>query len=61
MHESFSTYEINRDGFFMNIFISKNKSKLFIITEDFYLKDEQISKSEKDWLYPQMIKAITQM
>jgi hypothetical protein len=39
--------------------IKKYKSKLFIITGDFYLRDSQISKQDKDWLYPQMIKAIT--
>ena len=33
------------------------KSKLLIITGDFFLSDSQISK-DKDWLYPQMIKAI---
>ena len=38
--------------------IKKYKSKLFIITGDFYLRDPQISKQEKDWLYSQMIKAI---
>ena len=37
--------------------IKKYKSKLFIITGDFYLRDPQISKQEKDWLYSQMIKA----
>ena len=36
--------------------IQKFKSKLVIITGDFYLRDPQISKEEKDWLYPQMIK-----
>ncbi len=41
--------------------IKKYKFKLFIITGDFYLKDEQISKQNKDWLYPQMIEAITQV
>ena len=41
--------------------IKKYKSKLFIITGDFYLKDEQISRNEKDWLYPQMIKAIAKI
>ena len=39
--------------------IKKYKSKLFIITGDFYTRDEQISKQDKDRLYPQMIKAIT--
>jgi hypothetical protein len=42
--------------------IKKYKSKLFIITGDFFLySDTQISKQNKDWLYPQMIKAITQV
>ena len=38
--------------------IEKYKSKLFIITGDFFLADPQITKQDKDWLYPQMIKAI---
>jgi len=41
--------------------IKKYKSKLFIITGDFYLRDEQISNHDKDRLYPQMIKAITKV
>ena len=41
--------------------IKKYKSKLFIITGDFFLRDEQISKQDKERLYPQMIKAITQV
>jgi hypothetical protein len=36
----------------------KYKSKLVIITGDFFLSDPQISKQDKDWLYPQMIRAI---
>jgi hypothetical protein len=37
-------------------------TKLFIITGDFFLhSDSQISKEEKDWLYPQMIKAINKV
>jgi hypothetical protein len=36
----------------------KYKSKLLVITGDFFLSDPQISKEDKDWLYPQMIKAI---
>jgi hypothetical protein len=36
----------------------KYKSKLVIIIGDFFLSDPQISKEDKDWLYPQMIKAI---
>jgi hypothetical protein len=38
--------------------IKKYKSKLVIITGDLFLNDPQISKEEKDWLYPQMIEAI---
>jgi hypothetical protein len=41
--------------------IKKYKSKLFIITGDFFLRDEQILKHDKDWLYPQMIKAIAKV
>ncbi|HSF51212.1 MAG TPA: hypothetical protein VLA74_10670 [Nitrososphaeraceae archaeon] len=29
-----------------------------VITGDFFLSDPQITKEEKDWLYPQMIQAI---
>ena len=39
--------------------IKKYKSKLFIITGDFYIRDEQISKHDKDRLYTKMIEAIT--
>ncbi|MGZ5510336.1 MAG: hypothetical protein ACXWFZ_07635 [Nitrososphaeraceae archaeon] len=38
--------------------LKKYKSKLMVITGDFFLSDSQISKEDKDWLYPQMIKAI---
>ena len=38
--------------------LEKYKSKLVIITGDFFLTDTQIKKEDKDWLYPQMIKAI---
>ena len=38
--------------------IEKYKSKLLIITGDFFLSDPQISKQDKDWLYPQMIRAL---
>ena len=41
--------------------IEKYKSKLVIITGDFFLSDPQISKEDKDWLYPQMIKAIKKL
>ena len=38
--------------------LEKYKSKLLIITGDFFLSDAQITKEDKDWLYPQMIEAI---
>ena len=38
--------------------ITKYKSKLLVITGDFFLSAPQITKQDKDWLYPQMIKAI---
>ena len=38
--------------------LKKYKSKLVIITGDFFLADPQITKQDKDWLYPQMIQAI---
>ena len=38
--------------------LEKYKSKLLIITGDFFLSDSQITKEDKDWLYPQMIQAI---
>jgi hypothetical protein len=38
--------------------IRKYKSKLLIITGDFYLRDPQITKEDKDWLYPKMVEAI---
>ncbi len=38
--------------------IKKYKSKLVIITGDFFLSDSQIEQEEKDWLYPQMIEAV---
>ena len=38
--------------------LKKYKSKLVVITGDFFLSDSQITKQDKDWLYPQMIKAI---
>ena len=37
--------------------LEKYKSKLLVITGDFFLSDQQITKQDKDWLYPQMIKA----
>jgi hypothetical protein len=36
----------------------KYKSKLLVITGDFFLSDSQITREDKDWLYPQMIQAI---
>jgi hypothetical protein len=36
----------------------KYKSKLLVITGDFFISDPQIAKEDKDWLYPQMIKTI---
>jgi hypothetical protein len=38
--------------------LEKYKSKLLIIIGDFFLSDPQITKQDKDWLYPQMIQAI---
>ena len=38
--------------------ITKYKSKLVVITGDFFLSDPQITQQDKDWLYPQMIQAI---
>ena len=38
--------------------LEKYKSKLVVITGDFFLSDPQISKQDKDWLYPQLLKAI---
>ena len=38
--------------------IKKYKSKLVIITGDFFLSDSYFEKEEKDWLYPQMIESI---
>ena len=31
---------------------------MVIITGDFFLNDQQIEQEEKDWLYPQMVKAV---
>jgi translation initiation factor 2 beta subunit (eIF-2beta)/eIF-5 len=38
--------------------LKKYKSKLLIITGDFFISDPQITKQDKNWLYPQMIQAI---
>ena len=36
----------------------KYKSKLLVIMGNFFLADPQITKQDKDWLYPQMVQAI---
>ena len=41
--------------------LEKYKSKLLVITGDFFLSDPQITKQDKDWLYPQMIQAINKI
>ena len=38
--------------------IEKYKSKLVVITGDFFLTDPQITREDKEWLYPQLIQAI---
>ena len=38
--------------------LEKYKPKLLVITGNFFLSDSQITKQDKDWLYPQMIQAI---
>ena len=55
-------FTIHQLAHFLIIDLEKNlekyKSKLLVITGDFFLSDIQISKEDKDWLYPQMIQAI---
>jgi hypothetical protein len=56
-------FTINQLAHFLIIDLEKEiakkyKSKLMIITGDFFLSDPQISKEDKDWLYPQMVQAI---
>ena len=55
-------FTIHQLAHFLIIDLEKNlekyKSKLLIITGDFFLSDPQITKQDKDWLYPQMIQAI---
>ena len=55
-------FTIHQLAHFLIIDLEKNlekyKSKLIVITGDFFLSDPQITKQDKDWLYPQMIKAI---
>ena len=52
-------FTIHQLAHFLIIDLEKNlekfKSKLVVITGDFFLSDSQISKQDKDWLYPQMI------
>jgi hypothetical protein len=38
--------------------LKKIQIQTTVITGDFFLSDPQISKEDKDWLYPQMIQAI---
>jgi len=55
-------FTIHQLAHFLIIDLEKNlekyKSKLLVITGDFFLSDPQITKQDKDWLYPQMIQAI---
>ena len=55
-------FTIHQLAHFLIIDLEKNlekyKSKLVVITGDFFLSDQQITKQDKDWLYPQMIQAI---
>ena len=37
------------------------KSKLVIIVGDFFQSDQQITKHDKDRLYPQMVESINQV
>ena len=49
-------FTIHQLAHFLIIELEKYKSKLLIITGDFFLSDPQITKEDKEWLYPQMIK-----
>jgi hypothetical protein len=55
-------FTIHQLAHFLIIDLEKNlekyKSKLIVITGDFFLSDLQITKEDKDWLYPQMIQTI---
>ena len=55
-------FTIHQLAHFLIIYLEKDlekyKSKLLVITGDFFLSDSQITKEDKDWLYPQMIQAI---
>ena len=49
-------FTIHQLAHFLMKDITKYKSKLLIITGDFFLSDPQITKQDKDWLYPQLFK-----
>ena len=55
-------FTIHQLAHFLIIYLEKDlekyKSKLLVITGHFFLSDSQITKEDKDWLYPQMIQAI---
>jgi hypothetical protein len=55
-------FTIYQSAHFLIIDLEKNlekyQSKLVVITGDFFLSDPQITKEDKNWLYPQMIQAI---
>ena len=55
-------FTIHQLAHFLIIDLEKNlekyKSKLVVISGDFFLSDSQITKQDKYWLYPQMLKAI---
>jgi len=55
-------FTIHQLAHFLIIDLEKNlekyKSKLLIITGDFFLSDSQNTKQDKDWLYPQIVKVI---
>ncbi len=55
-------FTIHQLAHFLIIDLEKNleryKFKLVVITGAFFLSDSQITKQDKDWLYPQMLQAI---
>ena len=51
-------FTIHQLAYFLIKELEKYKSKVVVITGDFFLSDPQITKQDKEWLYPQMIKAI---
>jgi len=51
----FTIYQV---AYFLIIDLEKYKSKLIVITGDFFLSDPQNTKEDKDWLYPQMMQAV---